>query len=1050
MNIRKMSIWVALLVVVLVIGLSIGGMQIFTSAKLFSWTTVANNGNTPPGSTKNFNSFNQPSVNDSGLVVFRARTQGGSSPIRGIFSLDTQSPGAPLVAIAETGGLVPDPNNSAGHFNEFPAFPRIAANSSMMATRGQSTPVWTYTVDGVDSKVGTSGIYALKGNALITGASLLGGVPGQEIYSVPGAPAGTRFDQFPGAAAADGNTIVFKGNYTEGTTGMTGDYFRNLSIAGQPIGLIANSHTRIPNQPADGTATFGSTAPPSAANGHTVFTAWDNETSPTLGGIYLAPTTNDPTLRTLVGIGDEVPGVSSPEHFTNFGEGLSFDGRYVGFWGSWGTDMQSITLTCPTDGSTSLVAFCNDTYPNGYTTQVPVHQGIFVYDTVTGHLNLITATGTRFSSFQYWVFSGQPPGSGSDEATLEPARWRVSSFVAVSGLDSGAFQVAFKATPVTGGSGIYVAQGPSNHERIVTAVDTTMTGDSIDPQAPSGSVVSTVGIERDGFRGRWLAVSASMLNPTTSEGWAGVYLAKVPGDIEVTPQTITVDSIPPERVNVGETYSVVASADSGLPVSYSIDSTTTNSACSVSGSIVHFDNAGTCVINITQSGDHTFGPAPSVQQTIIVNAVATSMSLSSPISSATYGQAVYVTASVSSTSGVPTGSVQFYVNGVVLGAPSALSNGTAKSPELADAAGHPLSPGTHAVTATFMPEDTARFVSSQASLPHLVNAATTALELSTQRATITARVVSASHSENVTGSVDFYLNGESIGSAPIDHGVAVLRYSIRSGQAKSIAAVFAGDARFTGSSASSSRVDPKIYATVTSSIRKTAYGWYRRPVTVRFRCVANGAPLARPCPSPVLFAHQGGAQSVSRSVYATDGGVHTVAVRNINIDLSRPSLKVTGILSNGIYLGPQPAPRCVAADKISGIASCKVTQKRSGTNIRYTVVARDRAGNTKTVYGNYRTLSFFLQNARYADGAFEVQTGHGYTLTVYSDVKPFYYDATPYPGTPYIPDIAMYPAGLHRWVVGITIANGMQVHQYWNIGITIGSTMHVVKVHVTS
>jgi hypothetical protein len=45
---------------------------------------------------------------------------------------------------------------------------------------------------------------------------------------VPGAPAGTKFDQFPGAPAVAGDKIAFKGNFTSGTS-KTGIYFRKIT-----------------------------------------------------------------------------------------------------------------------------------------------------------------------------------------------------------------------------------------------------------------------------------------------------------------------------------------------------------------------------------------------------------------------------------------------------------------------------------------------------------------------------------------------------------------------------------------------------------------------------------------------------------------------------------------------------------------------------------------------------------------------------------------------------------------------------------------------------
>jgi hypothetical protein len=64
-------------------------------------------------------------------------------------------------------------------------------------------------------------------------------------------------------------------------------------------------------------------------------------------------------------------------------------------------------------------------------------------------------------------------------------------------------------------------------------------GAMVDPETPAGAVISALGIERDGFRGSWLAVNVSMLVPSgevtaaadgeeseEETGWAGIYAAK--------------------------------------------------------------------------------------------------------------------------------------------------------------------------------------------------------------------------------------------------------------------------------------------------------------------------------------------------------------------------------------------------------------------------------------------------------------------------------------------------------------------------------------------
>jgi hypothetical protein len=54
-----------------------------------------------------------------------------------------------------------------------------------------------------------------------------------------------------------------------------------------------------------------------------------------------------------------------------------------------------------------------------------------------------------------------------------------------------------------------------------------------------------------------------------------------------------------------------------------LDSTTTNSSCSLTGDTVKFLAAGNCVIDANQPGNGTFAAAPQVQQTITVGPAAT-------------------------------------------------------------------------------------------------------------------------------------------------------------------------------------------------------------------------------------------------------------------------------------------------------------------------------------------------------------------------------------------------------------------------------------------
>ncbi len=516
----------------------------------FNWQVVVNNGVTVPGDTRNFNSYNQPSLNVNGVVVFRARSTAGKSggePAHGIFVRD-MAVRTPLTTIFDRNTMVPYPNNLSATFIEPPAFPRIDMRSNTIASRGNHQAVWTYPLSAEsETLAGTTGIYTNPFGALLTGASKLGIVPAFEFFEVPGTVE-IPFDVFPGApAVTDGATIVFKGNYTLLGVSQTGVYYRDLINAPAggfgPVVTIADTTMTIP-----GTGTlFGSTAPPTAAGRQAVFTGLDNEDNPTKGAIYLAPLTQaKPPLTAVVKIGAPVPGEAAGAVFNRLGEGISFDGRFVAFWGAWGNETKALVLRCAGEGNKQRAAYCQQQHPNGFATTVPLHQGIFVFDTGTGSTSVVAKAPGDFDDFVYWNFSGLVPGTGESDEDGEPARWRSASFVAVSGLVDGqlndpAFHVVFKATKgqmangayVNPVDGVYLRKGPGS-SAITTVVEAGMDGTLIDaaavePLTMTHLPVTAMGIERDGFRGNLLAVNVSM--GTEVAGWAGIYLTTVPDEI---------------------------------------------------------------------------------------------------------------------------------------------------------------------------------------------------------------------------------------------------------------------------------------------------------------------------------------------------------------------------------------------------------------------------------------------------------------------------------------------------------------------------------------
>jgi hypothetical protein len=152
--------------------------------------------------------------------------------------------------------------------------------------------------------------------------------------------------------------------------------------------------------------------------------------------------------------------------------------------------------------------------------------------------------------------------------------------------------------------------------------------------------------------------------------------------------------------------------------------------------------------------------------------------------------------------------------------------------------------------------------------------------------------------------------------------------------------------------------DPSITGSLSSSGGKSRYGWYHTPVTVTFHCTDGTGALVPPgCPDAVTLSGNGKGQSVSESIYARDGGTATVHVTGIDIDRNKPTVKVTGVKNGHTYFNP-PTLKCVATDKLSGVASCKIkTRKKSShgiATVSYTATATDKAGNTAVVTGSYK------------------------------------------------------------------------------------------------
>ena len=239
---------------------------------------------------------------------------------------------------------------------------------------------------------------------------------------------------------------------------------------------------------------------------------------------------------------------------------MSFDGRYIAFWGAWGNETRTLRLYCPEDGNADIRNYCNGVDPLSVyddetmrwyqEQQIPARQGIFLYDMLQDRAYLVSRNDTVFADYLFWVYSGKVPGSGTD-IDAEPPEWRSSSFLAVS--DG---TVVFKAR--TGYlaknneyfdfiDGLYMAE-PVNGSPLITIAETGMDGSLFDPSLVPGTMpITGLSIERDGFRGRRLAVTATMANEEA--GWGGIYMTTVGGP--PTAQPLVKEAVKAPAAKVG-------------------------------------------------------------------------------------------------------------------------------------------------------------------------------------------------------------------------------------------------------------------------------------------------------------------------------------------------------------------------------------------------------------------------------------------------------------------------------------------------------------------
>jgi hypothetical protein len=211
---------------------------------------------------------------------------------------------------------------------------------------------------------------------------------------------------------------------------------------------------------------------------------------------------------------------------------------------------------------------------------------------------------------------------------------------------------------------------------------------------------------------------------------------------------------------------------------------------------------GKHTINANYSGDNTFWPSSGTwNQTVNKALTPTTTTVTSSKSPSNFGDTVTFTATVTGSGGTPTGTVQFLDGATPIGT-GTLSGGSTSIQNSS------LSAGNHTITANYSGD--ANFATSTGTFNQTVNktltpATTTVISSKNpsnfgDTVTFTATVTGSGGTP--TGAVQFFVNGNSIGSATVTGGVASITDSSLPGGSDTVTAVYSGDTNFATSTGS--------------------------------------------------------------------------------------------------------------------------------------------------------------------------------------------------------------------------------------------------------
>jgi PKD repeat protein len=269
--------------------------------------------------------------------------------------------------------------------------------------------------------------------------------------------------------------------------------------------------------------------------------------------------------------------------------------------------------------------------------------------------------------------------------------------------------------------------------------------------------------------------------------------------------------------------------------------------------------------------------------TLTNNKISTTSRVGSAPNPATYGQPATFTATVTSTVGTPSGTVQFYADGITLGGAQSLTASQATySTSMLEA-------GTHLITVTYS-GDANYNISTSSAYSHTVNKASTAINLTAsispslygQPVTFTATLTSSTGA-TPTGTVQFYADGTALGSAVVlVNCVAAASASALTAGTHIITATYNGSANFNAITSSPHLHAVNAAQTTTSITSAPNPSLYERTVT--FTATVTSVTGATPTGTVQFYADGatlGGVQPLASGIATYPIGTLTVGTHVI-------------------------------------------------------------------------------------------------------------------------------------------------------------------------